>query len=347
MVDEDSVKPAAESVVAVSSAQAETEGVSVVGKEPEQKIELPSQSECSDEPPRCETRKDDPVIEDLDESEGKNQMEVPRSMDGDDSSDDERLTLRKSAAAAANPLLEPKGMDAAGRAQIMELHSKGKNPLQIKNNYLLGEYCLSEDAVLAIIREGEAERSPASVQDKAPKTYSPQELKEWLACVKNGDLERMRELMRAHPSLLNAQQAGIGHAALHWAAARDSKLELNFLLESKADLNVRNSAGATPLHSAATNGKVGALTSLLAAGADVTMQDENNDTPCQAASRREDAVKAMKCLQLLSFYLCTLISCLRPGIAALLCSSDMPEFFSERSRQAKPARRSRSFSWTR
>jgi len=340
MVEEDSAKPAAESV-----AQAETEGVSVVGKEPEQKIELPSQSECSDEPPPCETRKDDPVIEDLDESEGKNQKEV----DGDDSSDDERLTphRRKPAAAAANPLLEPKGMDAAGRAQIMELHSKGKNPAQIKNNYLLGDYGLSEDAVLAIIREGEAERSPASVQDKAPKTYSPQELKEWLACVKNGDLERMRELMRAHPSLLNAQQAGIGHAALHWAAARDSKLELNFLLESKADLSVRNSAGATPLHSAATNGKVGALTSLLAAGADVTMQDENNDTPCQAASRREDAVKAIKCLQLFSFFLCTLISCLRRGIAALLCSSDMPEFCSERSRQAKPARRSRSFSWTR
>eukprot|EP00001_Collodictyon_triciliatum_P023617 04330_3 len=91
MVEEDSVKPAAESV-AVSSAQAEGEGVSVVGKEPEQKIELPSQSECSDEPPRCETRKDDPVIEDLDESEGKKQKEA----DGDDSSDDERLpSLRR------------------------------------------------------------------------------------------------------------------------------------------------------------------------------------------------------------------------------------------------------------
>jgi hypothetical protein len=165
MVEEDSVKPAAESV-AVPSAQAEREGVSVVGKEPEQKIELPSQSECSDEPPRCETRKDDPVIEDLDESEGKNQMEVPRSMDGDDSSDDERLTLRKSAAAAANPLLEPKGMDAAGRAQIMELHSKGKSPAQIKNNYLLADYGLSEDVVLDIIREAKERKHVQGTEEK-------------------------------------------------------------------------------------------------------------------------------------------------------------------------------------
>ena len=46
-----------------------------------------------------------------------------------------------------------KDMNAAGRAQIMELHSKGKSPAQIKNNYLLADYGLSEDAVLDIIRE--------------------------------------------------------------------------------------------------------------------------------------------------------------------------------------------------
>jgi hypothetical protein len=46
-----------------------------------------------------------------------------------------------------------KDMNAAGRAQIMELHSKGKSPAQIKNNYLLTDYGLSEDAVLDIIRE--------------------------------------------------------------------------------------------------------------------------------------------------------------------------------------------------
>ncbi len=51
----------------------------------------------------------------------------------------------------------PNDMDAAGRTKIMELHSKGKSPLQIKNNYLLTDYGLSEDAVLAIIRE-ETER---------------------------------------------------------------------------------------------------------------------------------------------------------------------------------------------
>lgn len=116
---------------------------------------------------------------------------------------------------------EKKDIDDAARAQIMDLHGKGKNPSQIKNFHLLTDYGLTEEVILSIVREGASKKSAASSgggsrEDEAKNTYSLLEMKEWLACLKNGDLEGMKGLLRAHPSLLNAKQPGIGNSALHW-----------------------------------------------------------------------------------------------------------------------------------
>ena len=144
------------------------------------------------------------------------------------------------------------------------------------------DYALTEDDILNIIREHRAAQSSggsvsggggsgagaASEEDEVPKTYSMPELKEWMDFFKNSnsDMDRMEQLLSQHPSLLNAKQGGIGNTALHWAAARDKTTELRFLLDKNATLSPRNSAGATPLHSAATHGQVNAVSVLLVAG---------------------------------------------------------------------------------
>ena len=48
---------------------------------------------------------------------------------------------------------------------------------------------------------------------------------------------------------------GIGHTALHWAAARGDQQIMEWLLSLGADIDARNTSEATPLHTAAGNGQ--------------------------------------------------------------------------------------------
>ena len=89
---------------------------------------------------------------------------------------------------------------------------------------------------------------------EAPKKQHPplsiKEIREWMECAKQNNVERMRALYAAQPLLLDAAQSGIGNTALHWAAAKSSQQVLQFLLEKKASPALQNSSGSTPLHSA-------------------------------------------------------------------------------------------------
>ena len=242
----------------------------------------------------------DPTIEDCDSDEKEvsapvESSEVPevQAEAEEESSDDERLrrTARPAPAAQPEPVVK-KEVDTEAKSHVMTLHSSGKSAKQIRHNYLLADYDITEEAVLAIIRECQEEAKAQALEDRvaAPAsgggaaastaTHSLPELKEWMEIFKKGgDLDRMRALLALHPSLLNATHAGIGNAALHWVAAQDKTIELRFLLDNRADVSVRNAAHATPLHSAASHGKVGALMALLQAGADVTAKDEDGATP--------------------------------------------------------------------
>ena len=249
---------------------------------------------------------DAPLIEDVAEGEQDSSSEDDRAF---------RPTLRPGPVTVTSEASEAtKSMDNAGRQHILALHAKGKNPMQIKNNFLLADYDVTEESIREIIREGgafspakRASESSASntasvdEEDSEHKTYSLQELKEWTTSVKNNDMSRMRELLAAHPSLLNSKQPGIGNSAMHWAAAKDYTFQLKFLINSNANLSVRSASAATPLHSAAMHGNIGALTALLEAGADMDMRDENGETPREAALRcRESRVRGLS----LSLHVC-------------------------------------------
>ena len=61
------------------------------------------------------------------------------------------------------------------------------------------------------------------------------------------------------PALLALRSGGIGHTALHWAAARDDAPQIAWLLDCGLSPDVRNTEGGTALHAAAGNGAAAAI----------------------------------------------------------------------------------------
>ena len=191
------------------------------------------------------------------------------------SSDDESRARPVRRVPQPEQVTTTKELDDQAKRSILELHGKGKNPMQIKNNYLLTDYALSEEAVVAIIREQRQAAAPESARseqndDETEKTYTPQDVKNWITAVKNKDLCTIQELLAKHPSILSARQSGIGNTALHWYACQKSPVkepcdtqqrpadtcaphlraahfdyvfELRYLIKNKADVGMRNSAG--------------------------------------------------------------------------------------------------------
>ena len=114
------------------------------------------------------------------------------------------------------------------------------------------------------------------------------EIKRWCDAAKDGNVGAMRTMLAATPCLLHARGTGVGHTALHWACARGELAAVKWLLseEAGADPNAVNSEGATPLHAAASNGRMDAVLALANAGADPEVRDSSGETPGDAARAR-------------------------------------------------------------
>ena len=109
----------------------------------------------------------------------------------------------------------------------------------------------------------------------------------WFNDAKHGDVDGLRQRLAEDASLLHVRGAGIGHTALHWAAANGGTAAAAFLLEQGADVNARNACNSTPLHSAATHGRDDVVTLLLQAdGCDAQAVNDDGDMPLALARRR-------------------------------------------------------------
>lgn len=83
---------------------------------------------------------------------------------------------------------------------------------------------------------------------------------------------------------INRVQAD-GMSALHWAAYHDHLETASRLVSAKADVNVANRYGVTPLALACTNGDVAMVELLLGAGADPNAKLRGNETALMTAAR--------------------------------------------------------------
>ena len=95
---------------------------------------------------------------------------------------------------------------------------------------------------------------------------------------KNGDLEKVKALLKYNPDLVNSKNQ-YGDTPLHWAAGEGHKDIVALLLADKADVNATGIYGYTPLHWAAQLGYTDVAELLLAHGANVNARDGNRDTP--------------------------------------------------------------------
>jgi ankyrin repeat protein len=99
----------------------------------------------------------------------------------------------------------------------------------------------------------------------------------------NGDLSRLRELLKQDPGLVNARDDD-GDTPLHVAAMYGQTEAIELLGELGADFNARNNYGSTPLHRAAAYGQTEAAKLLGELGAELEARDNKGQTPLHRAA---------------------------------------------------------------
>lgn len=121
-------------------------------------------------------------------------------------------------------------------------------------------------------------KSQLASDDKTPTS-------ELFQAVKEGDLEKLKNLWKANPSFTKVTPLNPGgNTLLHVAVFADKTDIAKFLIEQKVDLNVKNTGnGAAPLHLAVYKKNYEVIKLLLAAGADKNMRDGGGMTPYQMA----------------------------------------------------------------
>jgi len=103
------------------------------------------------------------------------------------------------------------------------------------------------------------------------------------AAAQDGDLPKVRRLIRADPNLVSSPGA-FGAKPLHLAAAFGYQDLVEFLLASQADIEAKTVAGKTPLHWAASEGRTNVVWFLLAHHAQVNARDKYGNTPLHDAA---------------------------------------------------------------
>jgi len=136
--------------------------------------------------------------------------------------------------------------------------------------------------------------APKAASKPAPKPAAGPVGQQWIAAAKAGNRQEMEELLAANgQELVTYKARGIGHTALHWAAASGERGIMEWLLSLGADVNARNTSESTVLHAACGAGQAYSVEWLLARGADATLKNDDGLTAAQIATNkgRKDLAK--------------------------------------------------------
>jgi len=112
---------------------------------------------------------------------------------------------------------------------------------------------------------------------------------QFLQAVKEKDGDKVVELLSSPGStLVNSRDLSTGEGGLHIAVERRDLLWVRFLLQQKANPNIRDNAGVTPLVLACQLGFADAVQVLIDAGSQVDIPNATGETPLIAAVHRRD-----------------------------------------------------------
>lgn len=101
------------------------------------------------------------------------------------------------------------------------------------------------------------------------------------------DVEKLLRLVEAFPGDVNGDATGFGATACINAASYGKIAALEVLIAHRADVNLANNEGTTPLYMALLNGKSDAVKVLIAHSADVNVAEKyKGTTPLWAAARQ-------------------------------------------------------------
>ncbi len=131
--------------------------------------------------------------------------------------------------------------------------------------------------IASLALSGCSARTPRAVRTARDMKAQPIE-----KAVREGDCAAIQQLLNREPSLINVKDSA-GYTPLHWAAIDGRKDVITLLLARGADVNARNPQGATPLHMAAGSGRKEAAEVLLKNGAYMHSRDVNDFTPMARA----------------------------------------------------------------
>jgi len=114
------------------------------------------------------------------------------------------------------------------------------------------------------------------------KDISPREI---IDAAKDGDLEKVQAIIRAHPRAVMEKDIDFDATPLHYAVFKGHTEISAFLLQSGADISWKNSSGKAPLHYAVENGKLELVRMLVQHGADVNSATSQLLTPLHYAAQ--------------------------------------------------------------
>ena len=100
---------------------------------------------------------------------------------------------------------------------------------------------------------------------------------------RDGDLAKVRLLLKDHPDLVSSKDEEYGQTPLHVSAFNDRLDVAKLLLADKADVNAKANNGSTPLHLAAAKGNKDMVELLLANKADINAVDNDGWSPLHSA----------------------------------------------------------------
>lgn len=110
----------------------------------------------------------------------------------------------------------------------------------------------------------------------------------FLQAVEKGDVETVKDLVNKNATVIDSRDVTDGHTALHTAVKRRDSVWLRYLLTYRANPNLADKEGVTPLMLASQLGYVEGIGILAAKGAKVDTANDAGETPLILAVHRRD-----------------------------------------------------------